>query len=162
MRILTHPNPVLKDTARVVDPTRDLELRGLVAQMARTMYAAPGVGLAAPQVGIQKRVIVFDVDDKLFALCNPAIIDASEDTQVNEEGCLSLPELVVDIERPARVTCEALDLDGATVRIDADGMLARVLQHEIDHLDGVLIIDRAEPEQRKAALRLYLSLGQTG
>lgn len=162
MQILTHPNPVLKQIAEDVDPVTDTDLRDLVVRMARLMYDAPGVGLAAPQIGVQKRVIVIDVDDKLMALCNPRIVDASEETELDEEGCLSLPGITVPVQRHASVACEALDLNGDPVRIEATELLARVLQHETDHLDGTLIIDRAEPEVRMAAVRRYNEIAPVG
>lgn len=155
MEILTHPNPVLKQRALEIDPGADAELLELVARMARLMYDAPGIGLAAPQIGVQKRVIVFDLDDNLMALCNPTIVERSQETELDEEGCLSLPGIGVQVERATEVVCEALDLKGRPVRIEADDLFARLLQHEIDHLDGVLIIDRATPEERKAAIRRY-------
>ena len=158
MDIIRHPNPALKQRATVVDPKSDASLRRLAASMGRAMYDAPGVGLAATQVGDQKRVIVFDIDDGLVALCNPSIVEHGDELEVDEEGCLSLPGLSVPVERPTTCVCEALDLSGAPLRIEADGLLARVLQHETDHLDGVLIIDRATPEERKAALRRYREL----
>jgi peptide deformylase len=153
--ILVHPNPALKQSAATVDPKTDKELGRLVRFMAKAMYDAPGVGLAATQVGVQKRVIVFDIEDSLVALCNPRIIDASEETEVDDEGCLSLPGITVPVARALSCACEALDLKGAPVRIEAQGFFARVLQHETDHLDGVLIIDRATSEERLAAMRRY-------
>jgi peptide deformylase len=155
MDILEHPNPALKQHASEVDPKADRELLRLVKSMAKAMYDAPGVGLAATQVGVQKRVIVIDVDDQLMALCNPVIVETSDETATEDEGCLSLPGITVPIERPFTCVCEALDLKGTPVRIDAEGFVARVLQHETDHLDGILIIDRADPEVRRAALRVY-------
>ncbi|MDA3935393.1 MAG: peptide deformylase [Actinomycetota bacterium] len=156
MKILTHPSPVLKLNAHVVEPTQDSELRSLVRRMAQTMYDAPGIGLAAPQVGVQKRVIVYDLDDGLVALCNPRIVSRSDETEIVDEACLSVPGIVVDVERSLEVTCEALDLDGGPVEITAQGLHARLLLHEIDHLDGVLILDRAAPEERKIATRRYM------
>lgn len=158
MDVLAHPNPALAQDACLVDPKTDKTIRDLAVSMARTMYEAPGVGLAAPQVGVLKRVIVYDVSEdgrQLIALCNPVVTTRSEECETSEEGCLSLPGIAVPVERACRVTCEALDIEGTPVRIDAEGFHARVLQHEIDHLDGVLIIDRATPEERKAALRRY-------
>ena len=157
-QVLAHPSAALKQRAAEVEPTRDTELRSLCARMARSMYDAPGIGLAAPQIGVLKRVIVFDLEEGrgLVALCNPRIASASEETIVEDEGCLSLPGISVPIERAASVVCEAESLDGESVSIEADGLYARLLQHEIDHLDGVLIIDRATPEERKAALRRYM------
>lgn len=155
MEIITHPNPVLKQQAEPVDPKRDKELKRLAKRMAKALYEAPGIGLAAPQIGVQKRVIVYDLDEQLVALCNPTIVEHSDETETDEEGCLSLPGIVVPVERSVRVVCEAQTLDGQHVRIEADELLARLLQHETDHLDGVLILDRATPEERKAAIRRY-------
>ncbi len=155
MRILEHPNPALKQRSLEVDPASDTELRTLVAAMACAMYEAPGVGLAAPQLGVVKRVVVYDVDDELYAVCNPVIVERSEESECDEEGCLSVPGIGVMIPRSVRVTCEGVDLDGAPVRIEAEGLLARVLQHEIDHLDGVLVLDRCSAEDRRDAIRRY-------
>lgn len=158
--VLAHPNVALKQRAGEVDPSADAELRTLCARMARSMYDAPGIGLAATQIGVLKRVIVYDLDDGsgLVALCNPRIVDSSDDTILDEEGCLSLPGITVNIERAAKITCEAETLDGEQVSITAEDLHARLLQHEVDHLDGVLIIDRASPEERKTALRRYLEV----
>lgn len=166
MDVLVHPSAALKQTAAQVDPTTETDLRDLCQMMARVMYEAPGIGLAAPQVGVLKRVIVYDLEDdgRPIALCNPRIVEFGEDREVDDEGCLSLPGISVPVERSETVVCEALSLAGKPVRIEADGLHARVLQHEIDHLDGVLIIDRATPEERKAALVRYreaLELGAT-
>lgn len=155
MEILEHPNPALKQHAAEVDPASDTGLMALVQSMAKLMYDAPGVGLAATQVGVQKRVIVMDVDDGLMALCNPRVVETSEATEVDDEGCLSLPGVYIPIERPVSCVCEALDIKGDPVRITAEGLLARCIQHETDHLDGLLILDRATPEERRSALRRY-------
>ena len=160
MDILEHPNPALKQTAAAVDPKTDKELPKLVKAMAHAMHEAPGVGLAATQVGVQKRVIVFDVDDGVIALCNPTIIEYSDDTEVEDEGCLSLPGITVPVERSVHCVCEALDLKGEPLRFEAEDFVARVLQHETDHLDGILIIDRAAPDERRAALRRYREQGE--
>jgi peptide deformylase len=155
MDILEHPNPALKQPASPVDPKRDAQVARLVRSMAKAMYDAPGVGLAATQLGVQKRVVVIDVGDGLIALCNPRIVDKSEETVVEDEGCLSLPGITVPVERALSCVCEAIDLNGAPLRLEGQDFLARVLQHEADHLDGVLIIDRATPEERRAAMRRY-------
>lgn len=167
MQVLAHPNPVLKQKADHVDPRHDRELLRLARQMAKIMYAAPGIGLAATQVGVQKRIIVFDVgeDREPTALCNPVIVERSAETEVDEEGCLSLPGISVPVERHVSVVCEGEDLKGDKLRIEASDLLARCLQHEVDHLDGILILDRATPEERKAAIRRYmeaLEAEQTG
>ena len=157
MNVLEHPNVALKQKADAVDPENDKGLMDLCRGMAKTMYDAPGIGLAAPQVGVLKRVIVYDLEGegRVIALCNPEIIELSDEVAVDDEGCLSLPGISVPVERALTVVCEAQTLKGSPVRIEADGLHARVLQHEIDHLDGVLILDRATPEERKAALQRY-------
>jgi peptide deformylase len=157
MDVLSHPNAALKQKAAPVDPTVEKDLLDLCRTMAKAMYDAPGIGLAAPQIGVLKRVIVYDLEDegRVIALCNPEIVDHGEERAVDDEGCLSLPGITVPIERSVAVVCEALSLSGKPVRIEAEGLHARVLQHEVDHLDGVLILDRATPEERKAALQRY-------
>lgn len=166
MNVLAHPNPILGQHATEVDPANDASLTELCMEMARLMYDAPGIGLAATQVGVMKRVIVYDVGDEegmgLVALCNPAIVERSDECETDDEGCLSLPGISVPVERACEVTCEGLALDGTKVRIHADGLHARLLQHEIDHLDGVLIINRATPEERKAALKRYREALEAG
>ncbi len=165
MEVLSHPNAALKQKAESVDPVADDDLRELCRKMAQAMYDAPGIGLAAPQIGVLKRVIIYDLDDDspgIVALCNPEIVDASEECEFDDEGCLSLPGITIPISRSCRVTCEAQTLTGRIVRIEAEGLHARLLQHEIDHLDGVLMIDRATPEERKAALRRYLEAQLAG
>lgn len=165
MEILSHPNPPLSTPACEVDPGTDKALRGLAEQMAKLMYKAPGIGLAAPQIGVMKRLIVFDLSEDgegLSALCNPRIVESSDECETDDEGCLSLPGITVPIERPCKVTCEAVTLEGEAVRIVAEGLMARMLQHECDHLEGRLIIDRATPEERKAALRRYREAQEAG
>jgi peptide deformylase len=156
--ILAHPNPALSQRAADADPASDRGLRRLVESMANAMYDAPGVGLAATQVGVLKRVVVYDIDDGLVAVCNPRIVSRSDEVELDDEGCLSLPGITVPVERACNVVCEGIDLDGRPVQIEGAGLLARVLLHEIDHLDGVLIIDRATPQDRKDALRRYHEL----
>jgi peptide deformylase len=156
MDLFVYPNPVLKQEAAEVTP-EDRDLKRLAKRMAKIMRQAPGVGLAATQLGVQKRFIVIQPDEEgeAQALLNPRIVESSEDTCTEEEGCLSFPGIVVPVERSESVVCEATTLDGSALRIEADELLARILQHEIDHLDGVLIIDRAQPDERRAALRRY-------
>ena len=164
MRVLEHPNPALKQKAQPVDPTTDGELAGLAREMAQIMYAAPGVGLAATQLGVCKRLIVFDVSEEKrpHALCNPVIVERSDETVVEDEGCLSVPGITVPVERAASVVCEGHDLKGRRIRVEASDLLARVLQHETDHLDGILILDRATPEERRAAVRRYREAMEAG
>ncbi len=135
----------------------DEELRRLAADLIETMHAAPGVGLAAPQVGRTERLAVVDLsvgeeNDELFVLVNPTVVEESG-RERDDEGCLSFPELTLAVTRPQRVVVEAFDLDGEPYRIEADELLARCLRHEIDHLDGVLFIDRVSPLKRDLALR---------
>ncbi len=147
-------DPVLKrPTADVTDI--DGGLVKLVDAMYETMHAAPGVGLAAPQVGVQKRFFVYEVPDDdrgPSVLLNPQVVETAGEWEY-EEGCLSLPGLSFDIVRPKLVTVKGLDLDGNEVVLQGDELLGRIFLHEIDHLDGVLMLDRLEPEQRKAAMR---------
>ena len=147
-------DPVLRTRAREV--TRfDEVLEAEVDQMGRIMDDALGIGLAATQVGRLSRVLVYRVaeDSPLVALVNPEIEWASEETEVDQEGCLSLPGVLVDVERPARIRVKAQDQRGDFVLLDARELEARVIQHEIDHLDGVLILDRASREQLKQAMK---------
>ncbi|HEX6749781.1 MAG TPA: peptide deformylase [Longimicrobium sp.] len=139
----------------------DAELDRLIDDMFETMYDARGIGLAAPQIGLSRRLIVVDVGDESgkdvgpFALFNPRILESSADTEKQEEGCLSIPGVTGSVERPYSVVVEGLDRKGEPVRIEAEAMLARCLQHEIDHLDGVLFIDRMSPLKRNMVLRKY-------
>lgn len=155
MELLHHPSPVLKSRAREVEPSNDAGLRDLIRAMAETMYDENGVGLAAPQVGVDKRVIVFDVDDRLAALCNPVITEFGSETVVDDEGCLSVPGITVPIERSVRVVCAGQTIEGREITLEAEDLLARVIQHEIDHLDGVLILDRCSPDMKKSVIRAY-------
>ncbi|MEM8852612.1 MAG: peptide deformylase [Pseudomonadota bacterium] len=144
--ILILPDPVLRKVAAPVVAV-DERVRTLAEDMLETMYDAPGIGLAAPQVGILERIVVCDVvteegeepDPKV--LINPEIVARSEETSVYEEGCLSIPDYTEEVTRPSGVTVRYLDKDGATCEVTADGLLAVCLQHEIDHLNGVLFID---------------------
>ena len=142
----------------VVLSGEDPELDRLIEDMFETMYDANGIGLAAPQVGISRRLIVVHVNEegeKPFALLNPHIVESGKAKEKGEEGCLSIPNMSAAVERPEAVTVEGQDAKGNTVRIEADGMLARCLQHEIDHLDGVLFIDRLSPLKRNMLLKKY-------
>jgi peptide deformylase len=152
---------VLRTPAEEVAEVDD-ELRRLIGDMFETMYKAEGVGLAAPQVGISRRVIVVDVHDdevKPFALVNPRLVESSKETEKGEEGCLSIPGLAAAVERAAHVVVEGLDRDGNPLRVEGGGLLARCLQHEIDHLDGVLFLDRVGPLKRKMLLQKWKKRG---
>src|SRR6476619_141456 len=151
-----YPDPVLKNPAVPVGEP-DEELRALTARMTDIMRASHGVGLAAPQIGVSRRVLVYGMrdDDVVHVLVNPELVERSEETEVENEGCLSLlgGELSIPVERHVRVRVSATDADGEVVEYEAEGLEARVIQHEIDHLDGVLIVDRAQNDERKGALR---------
>lgn len=144
-------DPVLRMTARPVT-TFDRELRTLVKDLTDTMKAAPGAGLAAPQLGVSLRVFTYFVDGELGHLVNPELT-LSQDQQDGPEGCLSLPGLTYDCRRALRVVARGFDMYGEPVTVEGTQRLARCIQHETDHLDGVIFIDRLDPEQRKAALR---------
>ena len=133
---------VLRDKAKMVSEITP-NIEKLLENMADTMYAAEGVGLAAPQIGISKRVVVVNVGEGLVELINPAVVEQSEDQDVETEGCLSIPGVTGDVVRAARVRVQGLNRQGETVDIQAEGLFARALQHEIDHLDGVLFVDKA-------------------
>jgi peptide deformylase len=152
-------DPVLKSRATPVDRF-DESLRMQIARMGGIMGDAMGVGLAAPQLGVSQRLLVYRVgpDAPLVALANPQVDWQSEEQELFEEGCLSLPGIHVDVERPIHVRVSALDENGEERRVEASGLEARVIQHEMDHLDGVLILDRATKEQRKEAMRALREL----
>ena len=153
---------VLRKKAEAV-PTPGPELDRLVADMFETMYEAHGIGLAAPQVGLSERLIVVDVKEEgsePMALLNPTVVESGCGKDRVEEGCLSIPGVAATVERPVTCVVDALDAKGQPVRIQAEGMLARCLQHEIDHLDGVLFIDRISPIKRKMLLAKYRKLAE--
>lgn len=145
-------DPVLKERAREVTQF-DRSLRKLARRMIRIMKDAPGVGLAAPQVGVLQRLLVYDVDDDPHILVNPVLEDFSEQREEGDEGCLSVPGVTMPVERALSVRVRGLDEHGEAVDFVAEGLEARVIQHETDHLDGVLIVDRTTRSARAAALR---------
>ncbi len=150
---------VLREEAAPVADVDD-GVRRLIRDMFDTMYHNEGIGLAAPQVGVSQRILVVDVDNEdesrhVHALVNPVIIESSKDRDKATEGCLSMPGMEEQVTRPARVVVEALSPEGAPVRIEADGMLARALQHEVDHLDGVLFLDLLSPLKRGILLKKW-------
>jgi peptide deformylase len=150
-------DPVLRQRAAEVT-TIDGRLAKLADDMIVTMYEAPGVGLAAPQVGVEKRLFVYDIGEGPRTLINPAITE-SDGEWAFDEGCLSVPGLSWEIVRPKQVLLTGIDLDGNDVAIEADEILARCFQHEIDHLDGVLLLERLDGDTRKAALKTIRELG---
>ena len=147
-------SPVLRERSAEV-PAVDDALRAFIDAMFETMDANKGVGLAANQVGRAVRVAVIDADDHRIALVNPRIVATNGPREPEEEGCLSIPDLFADVTRPVEVTLEALDRDGTPYRLEATGLLARAIQHEIDHLDGVLFLDHLGPMKRTFMLRKY-------
>jgi peptide deformylase len=152
--VRVYGDPVLRTEARPVDRF-DRALQEEVMRMGHLMNDALGIGLAATQVGIPHRLLVYRVehDSPVNALVNPEILWRSKDAETFEEGCLSLPGVHVDVERPVHVRVRAHDADGEEILVEASGLEARVIQHEIDHLDGVLILDRTSRDQRKEAMR---------
>lgn len=141
--ILHFPDPRLQKVAAPIERVDD-EVRRLAADMAETMYAAPGIGLAATQVDVHRRLVVIDLSetrDDLIVLINPRILGQSQATQESEEGCLSVPGIFDEVERPSEVEVEALGLDGKSFRLKAEGLLAVCVQHEMDHLEGIVFVD---------------------
>jgi peptide deformylase len=155
--VLIAPDRRLKVRSQTVERV-DSQVRQLMDDLLETMYAAPGIGLAAIQVGVPKRVLVLDVaredeDPKPLRLANPEVVWRSEERVTYEEGCLSLPEHYAEVERPGRVRVRFLDQDNRDVELDAEGLLATCLQHEIDHLEGTLFVDHISALRRNIILR---------
>ena len=146
----------------------DDELRALVADMLETMYYAEGIGLAAPQIGVSMRVCVLDLRDEddpeagRWVFVNPVVVESSDEKEKAPEGCLSIPEMEDVVTRAARVTVRGFDAEGEAIEVEADGLLARALQHELDHLDGVLFIDRLSTFKRRALLKKWKKSQQEG
>jgi len=147
LELLTYPNPLLKKKTEKVEKI-DGAVKKLIRDMAETMYFHKGVGLAAPQVGVSKQIITIDAGKSLLCLINPKLVSKEGEIQM-EEGCLSCPEVSLTITRYKKVTLKGLNPDGEEVVIEGEELLARIFQHEIDHLEGVLIIDRVSPLKRE-------------
>ncbi|HEV1998926.1 MAG TPA: peptide deformylase [Xanthobacteraceae bacterium] len=157
--IITLPDKRLREVSKPVARI-DAEVKKLVADMFETMYGAPGVGLAAIQLGEPRRIVTIDAtrgeeEKKPIALINPEIVWTSDEVSVLEEGCLSIPEYVDEVERPVKVRARFLDLDGNVMQVEADGLFARVLQHEIDHINGVLFIDHLSKLKRNRVTKKF-------
>jgi peptide deformylase len=150
-RIRQYPDSALRMKAREVEEVDD-DVRRLVERMTLLMHEAQGVGLAATQVGVLRRLFVFVHDGEDRVLINPVVTKRSDEAEADDEGCLSLRGVLVPVERPVRVTIEGLDGDGERVEIELELPTARIVQHELDHLDGVLILDRTDDESRRGAL----------
>lgn len=164
--IITLPDPILRQISAPIERVDD-DLRRLVEDMFETMYAAPGVGLAAVQVGLPRRLLVLDATEegeerRPLAMINPEILALGEAKRSYEEGCLSIPDVRVEIERPASVRVRFLDLEGRPQELEADGLLATAIQHEIDHLDGRLIIDFLSRLKRDIIVRKFKKLAKGG
>ena len=162
--ILVLPDARLRQVAGEI-PVVDAEIKKLAADMLETMYDAPGIGLAAPQIGELKRIVVMDLSkdgepNDPIVMINPEILKYSDDTVTTEEGCLSIPGLYVEIVRPKQVLLRGIDIDGNTVEFESDDFEARLFQHELDHLNGVLMFDRMTPEQRKEAIAEYQRISE--
>jgi peptide deformylase len=160
--ILVIPDDKLRQKTELVT-SFDAELKTLIGDMFETMYAAPGIGLAAPQIGIMKRLCVVDVskrdDEEVpMALINPQIVWSSEETSLYEEGCLSIPDYYEEVERPASIRLTYQDAEGKQHEMEADGVLATCIQHELDHLDGVLFIDHISKLKRDMVWKRYVKL----
>lgn len=151
-QIRQYGDPVLRMRAAEVT-TFDDELEHVAERMIGLMHDADGVGLAATQIGVLRRFFVFHDDGEDRVLVNPVIASSGEEIEIDEEGCLSLGPVRVDVERPVAITIEARDAAGEMIELSLEGLAARVVQHELDHLDGTLIIDRTNPESRREALR---------
>ncbi len=164
--IVLLPDPILRQVSKPVDMI-DASLKQLVTDMFETMYDAPGVGLAAIQVGIPLRIVVLDVAEKdaekqPIAMINPTIVKLSDEKRIYEEGCLSLPDVHIEIERPALVTVTYQDIDGKTHEREVDGLLATAVQHEVDHLDGRLIVDFLTRLKRDIIVRRFKKQARLG
>ncbi len=158
--ILILPDPRLRQVSETVT-SFDGELRRVVDDMFETMYDAPGIGLAAIQVGVPKRIVTADLSRKEEGrspqvFINPEILESSEESSIYEEGCLSIPDIHEDVERPSRVRVRYVDVEGKPHEVEAEGLLATCLQHEIDHLNGVLFIDRISKLKRDRILKKFL------
>ena len=153
------PDPILRQVSKPIE-TVDSEVQKLADDMLETMYDAPGIGLAAIQIGVARRMLVLDVskegeDKKPLVFINPDVVSASDTRSVYEEGCLSIPDYYAEVERPATITVKHLDRDGKEQLTEADGLLATCLQHEIDHLNGVLFIDHISKLKREMVIRKF-------
>lgn len=159
------PDPVLRQLSQPVE-TVDADIRRLADDMLETMYDAPGIGLAAIQIGVPRQMLVIDVskegeDKQPLVFINPKILTTSDERSVYEEGCLSIPDYYAEVERPATITVEYIDLEGKKLTAKADGLLATCLQHEIDHLNGVLFIDHISKLKREMVIRKFTKAAKT-
>ncbi|HEX5932714.1 MAG TPA: peptide deformylase [Pseudorhizobium sp.] len=159
------PDPLLRQVSKAVEQV-DSEITRLADDMLETMYDAPGIGLAAIQIGVPRRMLVIDVsredeENKPMVFINPEIVASSDERSVYEEGCLSIPDYYAEVERPATVTVNYVDRDGKQQAIEADGLLATCLQHEIDHLNGVLFIDHISRLKREMVVKKFTKVARS-
>lgn len=153
--IRTYGDSVLR---QVADPVKIInkEIKNISEKMVEAMLRANGVGIAAPQIGVAKRIIVFDLDGKLYILINPEIMETSEEEEENLEGCLSIPGVDAPVVRKLRVQVRGITLDEKEIEVEGEGLMARALQHEVDHLGGILFIDYLSPVRRRSVLNDYM------
>ena len=150
-------DPVLREKSKIIEDISD-DVRVLATNMANTMYNACGIGLAAPQIGILRQIVIVDMDkDSFVVYINPTIAEISKGTEIEDEGCLCVPDISVPVKRAKRIVVKALDLKGRSLSIEANDLLARILQHEIDHLNGLTILDRTDEKARKNAIQEFLN-----
>jgi len=159
------PDPILRQVSKPIERVDD-ELKRLTDDMLETMYDAPGIGLAAIQIGVPRRMLVIDVsregeDKQPQVFINPEILKSSDERSVYEEGCLSIPDYYAEVERPATITLKYLDRDGKELTAEADGLLATCLQHEIDHLNGVLFIDHISRLKREMVIKKFTKVAKS-
>jgi peptide deformylase len=164
LEILTLPDPILRQKSAAVEDVTDATRRFMDA-MLKTMYEAPGIGLAAIQIGVPKRIVTMDLSKKdedkaQRVFINPEIVWSSDEQNVHEEGCLSIPEFYEEVERPAQVRVAYLDLDGKPQELEAGGLLATCLQHEIDHINGVLFIDHISKLKRDRITKKFTKVAK--
>lgn len=154
MEIVTYPEEVLRREADSIDDINQ-EIRNLADKMTEVMFREKGIGLAAPQVGVGKRLIVANLEDDFHILINPEIMERSEEEEVREEGCLSVPGPDAPVSRSTKVVVRGIDLEGNEIELTREGLAARVFQHEVDHVNGKLFIDRLSDAERSLTLREY-------
>jgi peptide deformylase len=154
LKMRLYPDPVLRHQAEPINEITD-EIRQLADGMVETLVIETGYGLAAPQVGVSKRLILVDVEDDFYIVVNPEIVEFSEEIQDGPEGCLSIPGIEADLERSERILVRGLSLEGEALEIEAEGLIARVFQHELDHLNGILFIDHLSNTKRNLLLKEF-------
>lgn len=154
MDIRTFGDPVLRKKAKPVQVI-DRQIKDICKSMVEVVMREKGLGLAAPQIGISKRIFVLDIEDEFHILINPELIEASQEVEETKEGCLSIPGVYADVARSTRVVVEGQNLSGERVRLEGEGMIARAIQHEMDHLNGTLLLDRLSPARRQSLIKEY-------